>query len=264
MFDQSIAAAVSELRKKGTRMRSRIQSVRYGFTLVELLVVISIIALLLAIMAPALNRARDKGKAIVCRSNLHQLGLSWSLYLQDNQQRFPWCHEQRAGGIAGTWPDWTNAKRRLTQYQGNAKVWRCPADRGYGGITSCFNQLGCSYVYNARANLTAYGWGLANKTLASLKTPSYLTVMGDSSLITYWNCQVTLVGFMQINPGWWHDRKQCLTNVVFADLHADNVLIVPTPNAYSTGGATDPKGKWTMSAGWFGPLPPPRTIQPDW
>lgn len=61
-----------------------------GFTLVELLVVISIIALLIAILLPSLKRARDQAKDTVCRSNLHQLGLSIQYYVQDSGDRLPW------------------------------------------------------------------------------------------------------------------------------------------------------------------------------
>jgi prepilin-type N-terminal cleavage/methylation domain-containing protein/prepilin-type processing-associated H-X9-DG protein len=55
-------------------------ALRVGFTLVELLVVISIIALLMAILLPALNKAREQGKRIVCLSNLKQLTLAWMNY----------------------------------------------------------------------------------------------------------------------------------------------------------------------------------------
>jgi prepilin-type N-terminal cleavage/methylation domain-containing protein/prepilin-type processing-associated H-X9-DG protein len=61
-----------------------------GFTLVELLVVISIIALLIAILLPSLKRARDQAKDTVCRSNLHQLGLTVEYYLHDSGGRLPW------------------------------------------------------------------------------------------------------------------------------------------------------------------------------
>jgi len=48
-----------------------------GFTLIELLVVIAIIAVLMAILMPALNRAREQGKRAACLSNLKQLQLAW-------------------------------------------------------------------------------------------------------------------------------------------------------------------------------------------
>lgn len=61
-----------------------------GFTLIELLVVIAIIALLLSVLLPSLKKARQKAQEIICRSNLKQWGLIWSLYLNDYNSRFPW------------------------------------------------------------------------------------------------------------------------------------------------------------------------------
>ncbi len=61
---------------------------RHGFTLVELLVVISIIALLLAILMPSLTRAREQGRMVVDKSNLKQLGLCYSMYVQGNNGYF--------------------------------------------------------------------------------------------------------------------------------------------------------------------------------
>jgi prepilin-type N-terminal cleavage/methylation domain-containing protein/prepilin-type processing-associated H-X9-DG protein len=60
-----------------------------GFTLVELLVVVSIIALLLAIMIPAMRRAKEQANSIVCKSNLRSYGLAGAMYLQANNNAFP-------------------------------------------------------------------------------------------------------------------------------------------------------------------------------
>ncbi len=57
---------------------------RRGFTLVELLVVIAIIALLMAILMPALNRARELGRRTVCLGNLNQMALAWIMYTDSN------------------------------------------------------------------------------------------------------------------------------------------------------------------------------------
>ena len=58
------------------------------FTLIELLVVIAIIAILAAILLPALNRARERGRSASCLSNLKQMGTSWKMYQDNNDE---WC-----------------------------------------------------------------------------------------------------------------------------------------------------------------------------
>jgi len=63
-----------------------------GFTLIELLVVIAIIALLMAILMPALQRVRKQARTVACQSNLHQWALIWSMYTQDNNGYFPRVH----------------------------------------------------------------------------------------------------------------------------------------------------------------------------
>lgn len=60
---------------------------RTGFTLIELLVTISIMATLMSILLPSLNRAREAGQRVVCNSNMRQLTLAWYLYAYDNGDR---------------------------------------------------------------------------------------------------------------------------------------------------------------------------------
>jgi prepilin-type N-terminal cleavage/methylation domain-containing protein len=60
---------------------------RRAFTLIELLVVVAIIAILMAVLLPAMQRAREQGKRAVCLSNVKQFGLSWVLYADDNDQK---------------------------------------------------------------------------------------------------------------------------------------------------------------------------------
>lgn len=62
---------------------------RKAFTLIELLVVIAIIALLLSILTPGLQKAKQHAQRMICKANLHNYGIAGNLYLDENDQKFP-------------------------------------------------------------------------------------------------------------------------------------------------------------------------------
>jgi prepilin-type N-terminal cleavage/methylation domain-containing protein/prepilin-type processing-associated H-X9-DG protein len=106
-----------------------------GFTLIELLVVIAIIAILAAMLLPALSKAKSKAHGISCMSNTRQLTLGWILFATDNNDRLM-KDKPVGGGMDWTSnPDNTNAtllvdpeQSQMANYVKSYLVWKCPAD----------------------------------------------------------------------------------------------------------------------------------------
>ncbi len=130
-----------------------------GFTLIELLVVIAIIAILAAMLLPALTKAKQKAQGIVCMNQHKQLALAWRMYAEDNNDTLVYASTLGGGGrsggsvpvsVGGNKPDdfaWSGAhmdyssgnlanydvtydmqKRPLWAYTKSQKLYKCPSD----------------------------------------------------------------------------------------------------------------------------------------
>ena len=107
-----------------------------GFTLIELLVVIAVIAILAALLLPALARAKQKGQQAVCLSNLKQIGLAFTMYLNDHDDRFADRRDLKSSLPGGylPWTTWPASDPRggwaaiVLKEEGTAdNLWSCPA-----------------------------------------------------------------------------------------------------------------------------------------
>jgi prepilin-type N-terminal cleavage/methylation domain-containing protein/prepilin-type processing-associated H-X9-DG protein len=217
---------------------------RRAFTLVELLVVIAIIALLIAMLLPALGRAKEQANRAVCLSNLRQIGTAMCMYTMDNRGRFPF----HAGLDEGQpyppedWIFWDKARKpeksAIAKYIGhfNAQVFRCPSD----DIARRLRVLTPDpYVYSYTMNF------LFSSMIGNVKTGSklhnssekILMVEEDESTIDDGNWHPLLVGTNIENKlGTQHDRFVQTTrgrgNVVLADGHCEFVSRVYTQDPH--------------------------------
>ncbi|HKI69162.1 MAG TPA: prepilin-type N-terminal cleavage/methylation domain-containing protein [Verrucomicrobiae bacterium] len=107
-----------------------------GFTLIELLVVIAIIAILAALLLPALSRAKQRAYRTACLSNLDQIGIAFRMYLDDNHSHFPDRRDLKSSLPGGyrPWSSWPPSDPRggwaalvLKGEGAKPSIWSCPA-----------------------------------------------------------------------------------------------------------------------------------------
>lgn len=106
-------------------------SIRKGFTLIELLVVVAIIAVLIAILLPSLQLAREQTRKTICLANLRHLGMAMQMYTEDTNGILPGQRNQEGSDVSHAYSDWledpgSNWRKGLYMYAEDAGIFLCP------------------------------------------------------------------------------------------------------------------------------------------
>ena len=194
---------------------------KFGFTLIELLVVIVIIGIIIALLTPALGRAREGARCAFCANNLRQFGIALYLYLDEHDNKFP---DHRRGPI-GNCECWYT---QIDPYFDNKDVWHCPnykhSNFDFGHLSYAYNSYGlCRGYPDSPIDHHGEGFGIDMKKVNS---PSRCIVFMDSGhkvgnpTETYYVAFNSLlwygVGDDRWKPG---NRHSGGCNVCFADGH---------------------------------------------
>ena len=180
-----------------------------GFTLIELLVVIAIIALLVSILLPSLQKAKDLAKSVVCLSQLKQWSLSLGMYTNDyNNQLF--LHDGSNGGVGN--PTWEYVLANLEYALNDQNFYRCPAqDKSLMADWTTYVANAYMWGYNYMNSV-----GFVNGMLGDVKTDPSTSIM----MAEYPHLYNDTSSSSMIACGWYHD--QCLATI-FGAMHNGNI-----------------------------------------
>ena len=218
-----------------------------AFTLIELLVVIAIIAIVSAILFPALARAKAAAKKSACVSNLHQIGLAIILYMNDYDDVFPNAVDAADKYRPEIWssvpdfmaqiPDMPMMNEALQPYVKSRDVFHCPADSGsqvldthpyleFPTAPTMFATYGLSYMYRTEITFRHF-------TQTQLQDLANVNVMFDGS--GHWHDTQRALTLQDFRDGSvFQKRRDFRYGVLYGDLHVKSVKFDVLEEAWNT------------------------------
>ena len=219
---------------------------RVAFTLIELLVVIAIIAILAAILFPVFARAKHMARQTACISNLKQIGGAITMYMSDNDDRFPYAVDAADKFAPQIWdahPEWQAQipnmpmmHDALQPYAKNKPLFLCPSDTGMRVLDNSFPQIlqasptlystyGSSYFFRTEITFRLL-------TSTSFELPADVNMFMDGA--GHWHGSE---GALQIDDDiviYGRKIRGYRYNTLFGDLHAKSLHYDQLQRAWST------------------------------